>query len=62
MSDCYRGSHLSRIVKARLAELLIILPVAFVVPVVVLHVQVCGKSVRALGDTELGTAAHYLNE
>lgn len=58
----YHSSHLSRIVEARLAELLIIFPVAFVVPVVVLHVQVCGKSVRALGDTKLGKATHPLND
>lgn len=50
-------THLTANLKARFAELLIILPV-FGIP----RIQESGKSVRALGDTELGETTHPLNE
>lgn len=50
-------THLTANLKARFAELLIILPV-FGIP----RIQESGKSVRALGDTELEEATHGLNE
>lgn len=50
-------SHLTSNLEARLAELLVIFPV-FGIP----RIQESGKSVRALGDTELEEATHRLNE
>lgn len=46
--------YLIRIVETRLAELLVVIPVALIASIVVLHVDVCGKSVWALGYTQLG--------
>lgn len=50
-------SHLIAKLKAWFAELLVIFPVFGI-----LRVQESGKSVRALGDTELEEATHPLNE
>lgn len=50
-------SHLTANLEAQLAELLVIFPV-FGIP----RIQESGKSVRALGDTELEEATYPLNE
>lgn len=48
-----RAAYLVRVVKARLAELSVILPEAPVRPVVVLHLRVGGEPVWASGYAEL---------
>ena len=50
-------SHLTANLKARFAELLVIFP-----GFGILRIQESGKSVRALGDTELEEETHPLNE
>lgn len=50
-------SHLTARVKPRLTELLVIVPV-----VGTRHIQESGKSVGALGDTELKEATYLLSE